>query len=93
MAAGLLLQRAGFSVNPMGLAVTITGGGLALALTAQAPGLLDDARTYAAVIAAVAVVNIVLALAPRVQRTPPRSAHDATDADHPRRKPRSGAHP
>jgi len=67
--AGLLLQRAGFSVNPMGLAVTIAAGGLVLALTTQAPGLLDDARTYAALIGAVAVVNIVLALAPRLQRT------------------------
>jgi hypothetical protein len=67
-AAGLLLQGAGFSVNPMGLAVTITGGGLALALTTQAPGLLDDARTYAALIAAVALANIILAVAPGLQR-------------------------
>ena len=75
--AGLLLQRAGFSVNPMGLAVTITIGGLALALTTQAPGLLDDARTYAALIAAVAIANIALALAPRLHRRrsePRRSA-------------------
>jgi hypothetical protein len=66
-AAGLLLQRAGFSVNPMGLAVTIAGGGLALALTTQAPGLLDDARAYAALMGAVAAVNIALALTPRRQ--------------------------
>jgi hypothetical protein len=83
--AGLLLQRAGFSVNPMGLAVVITGGGLALALTTQAPGLLDDARTYAALLAAVAVTNIALAVAPRLQRpreqppaaAPARDTHDA----------------
>jgi hypothetical protein len=67
--AGLLLERAGFSVNPMGLAITITAGGLALALTTQAPGLFADARTYAALIAAVAVVNIALALAPRLRGT------------------------
>ena len=72
--AGLLLQRAGFSVDPMGLAVTIVVGGLALALTTQAPGLLDDARTYAALIAAVAIANVILARAPRLQRrrTEPR---------------------
>jgi hypothetical protein len=76
-AAGLLLQRAGFAVNPMGLAVTITAGGFALALTTQAPGLLDDARTYAALIGAVAAGNVALALAPRLQRTrtqPPATA-------------------
>jgi hypothetical protein len=79
-AAGLLLQRAGLSVNPMGLAVTITGGGLALALTTQAPGLLDDARTYAALIGAVAVGNIALALAPRLRRT--RTQPPATSPEH-----------
>jgi hypothetical protein len=67
-AGGLLLQRAGFSVNPMGLAVTITVGGLALALTTQASGFLDDARTYAALLGAVAAVNLALALAPRIRR-------------------------
>jgi hypothetical protein len=78
--AGLLLQRAGFSVNPMGLAVTITGGGLALALTTQAPGLLDDARTYAALIAAVAAGNIAIALTPRLQRA--RTQPPATPPEH-----------
>jgi hypothetical protein len=67
--AGLLLQRAGFSVSTMGLPVVVTGGGLALALTTQAPGLLDDARTYAAAIGVVALVNIVLAAMPQLQRT------------------------
>jgi hypothetical protein len=60
--AGVLLQRAGFSVDPMGLAATITAGGLILALTTQAAGLLGDARTYAVALAAVAVVNVLLAL-------------------------------
>jgi hypothetical protein len=59
--AGLLLQRAGFPVSSMGLAVTITAGGVILALTTQAVGLLDDARTYAAVLAAVAIVNLAIA--------------------------------
>jgi hypothetical protein len=66
--AGLLLQRAGFSVSTMGLALVITGAGLALALTTQAPGLLDDARTYAVAMGVVALVNIALAVMPQLQR-------------------------
>ena len=66
--AGVLLQRAGFSADPMGLAIVIAGGGLALAFTTQAPGLLDDASTYAILMGAVAVVNVTLALAPGLQR-------------------------
>ena len=59
--AGLLLQRAGFDVDALGLAVTVLAAGLVLALTTQAAGVLDDARTYAAALAAVAVTNIALA--------------------------------
>jgi hypothetical protein len=66
--AGLLLQRAGFDVSPMGLAITIAGSGLVLALTTQASGLLDDARTYAALLGAVAVVNVGFAVVTRRQR-------------------------
>ena len=66
--AGLLLQRAGFSVSTMGLALVITGGGLVLALTTQAPGVLDDALTYAVALGVVAIVNIVLAVKPQLQR-------------------------
>jgi hypothetical protein len=79
--AGLLLQRAGFEVNTMGLALTVTGGGLILALTTQAGGVLDDARTYAAAMGVVAAVNIVLALAPQLQRSQPRAStagHEAS---------------
>jgi len=61
MTAGLLLQRAGLDVDPLGLAVTVLVAGLILALTTQAVGVLDDARTYAAAIAAVALVNLALA--------------------------------
>ena len=80
MVAGLLLERAEFSVNPMGLAVTITAGGLALALTAQSPGVFADARVYAGLIAAVAAANIALALAPRLQHT--RAQLPATLSEH-----------
>lgn len=83
--AGLLLQRAGFSVSTMGLAVTITAGGLVLALTTQAPGVLDDARTYAAAMGAVAAVNIVMALAARRRRSD-RGASPPTDDAEPERE-------
>lgn len=68
--AGTLLRRAGYEVDAMGLAVTITGGGLILALTTQAPGVLDDARTFAVALVVIAVANIVLAL--RDERAPKR---------------------
>jgi len=71
IAAGLLLQRADFSVSPMGLALTVTAGGLILALTTQAAGVLDDARTYAAALGAVAVTNIVLAARTELARRRP----------------------
>ena len=60
MTAGLLLQRAGFEVDPLGLAVTVLAGGLVLAFTTQATGVLDDARTYAVALAGVAVTNFAL---------------------------------
>jgi hypothetical protein len=66
--AGLLLQRAGFEVNTVGLAGTIAVAGLILALTTQAD-VLEDARTYAAAMGLVAIVNVVLALAPQLQRS------------------------
>lgn len=66
---GLLLQRAGFGVSAMGLAISVTAGGLALALTTQAAGVLDDARTYAAGLGVVAVAGAVLALAPHREVT------------------------
>ena len=91
-AAGVLLQRAGFSVDPMGLALVIIGGGLALAFTTQAPGLLDEAATYAVIMGIVAIVNIALALAPRLQRTneQPRATPSTLHEHDP--KPRSEAH-
>jgi hypothetical protein len=78
--AGLLLQRAGFDVSTMGLAGTITVAGLILALTTQA-GVLEDARTYAAAMGLIAIVNVVLALAPQLQRggqRPSLATHDAS---------------
>ena len=93
MVAGLLLERAEVPVNPMGLAVTIMAGGLALALTAPAPGVFADARLYAGLIGAVAAANIALALAPRLQHT--RAQPPATLSEHHTQdpKPRSRGHP
>lgn len=61
MIAGLLLQRAGFDVDALGLSLTVLAAGLVLALTTQATGVLDDARTYAAGLAALALTNFALA--------------------------------
>jgi len=60
-AAGVLIQRAGFEVSVLGLAVTVAVGGLVLAFTTRAPGVLEDARTYAVLLALVALVNLALA--------------------------------
>jgi len=60
--AGLALRRAGFGVDPLGIALTITAAGLVLAFTTKGQGVLDDARTYAAALALVAVVNVALAV-------------------------------
>jgi hypothetical protein len=74
IAGGLLLQQAGYSVNPMGLAVTIAIGGVILALTTQAEGVLDDARVYAAGLGMLAVANVVLA----VRRSPTTTIREVT---------------
>jgi hypothetical protein len=66
MTAGLLLQRAGVTVDALGLAVTVLVAGLILALTTKATGVLDDARTYTAALGAVAVTNIALAVRDRL---------------------------
>ncbi len=76
--AGLLLARAGVAVSTLGLAGTIAGAGLLLALTTKVPELLYDARTYAAALAAIALANLALAgrelLAGRRQAEFPRSS-------------------
>jgi hypothetical protein len=67
-AAAVLLQRHGFAVEPLSLALTIAAGGLLLALTTTFAGVLDDARTYAAALGAVAVVELALAVMPAFER-------------------------
>ncbi len=58
---GLLSRRAGVEVDPLGLAVAITAGGLILTFAAQAPSVLEEARTYAGLLALLAVANLALA--------------------------------
>lgn len=77
---GLLLQRAGYAVSPMGLAATIAIGGLLLALTTQAGGFLDEARTYAAAMGVVALVNVVLAIVARPPTESPATPSVPEDA-------------
>ncbi len=57
--AGSLLPRAGFEVSQLGLAATIVGAGLILALSPRAD-LLTDAQTYALAIGAVGLFNVGL---------------------------------
>jgi hypothetical protein len=63
--AGVLLARRGFVVDPLGAAATIVAAGLFLALSQRFPDLLADGRTYAVLVAAVGVANIVAGLARR----------------------------
>lgn len=58
--AGVLLARAGFAVDPLGLAATVALGGLALAFAPQWPEVLEEARTYAILVGAVGLVHAVL---------------------------------
>lgn len=62
---GLLLGRAGFEVDPLGVAATVAAAGAVLALSPRV-GELEDARTFALALGAVAFVN--LALAARAER-------------------------
>lgn len=60
---GLLLARSGFEVSDMGLAATVAAAGLLLALSPAWPDVLDDARTFAALIGLVGLVNVGLGAA------------------------------
>lgn len=62
VSGALTLRRAGIDVDPLGLAVAITVGGLILTFAAWAPSVLENARTYAGLLALVAVANLALAV-------------------------------
>ena len=73
--AGLLLERRGFRIDPMVLALTIALGGGLLALTTKSEGVIADARTYAVVLGVVAVAKIARAVA--ADRPPARTRRTA----------------
>ncbi len=56
--AGAVLARRGFAVDPLGAAATIALGGLLLALQGRWDPF-ADARTYAALVGAVGLVNVL----------------------------------
>lgn len=56
---GVLLQRRGFAVDSAGLAGTVLAAGLILAFAAQWPEVLEEARTYALLVGAVGLFNVV----------------------------------
>lgn len=60
-AAGVALARAGFVVASAGLAATVAGAGILLALSPRVSAL-DEGRTFALALGVVALVNLALAL-------------------------------
>lgn len=54
----LLLARAGFAVDALGVAVTVLLGGVLLAVEPRWSDVLGDARTYALLVGLVAVFNV-----------------------------------
>lgn len=59
--AAAMVDRAGFDADPMGVAATVVATGLLLALTARFE-LLARVETYAVALAAVGLVNVLMAL-------------------------------
>ena len=55
---GMALRRAGFDVDPLGAAATVLAAGLILAFAPQSD-VLEDSRTYAVLIGAVGLANVV----------------------------------
>jgi hypothetical protein len=58
---GMCVARRGFAVDPLAITVTISAGGLLLALEPRWSSVLGDARSYAVPIGAVGPVNLALA--------------------------------
>ncbi len=63
--AGGLLSRRGFDVEPLGMAATITVGGVLLSIEPRFSSVLGDARYYALFLAVVGVINLGLGLSAR----------------------------
>ena len=58
---GIMLARRGFAVDPLGMTITVALGGLVLSFEPRYSSVLGDTRLYAVLIAAVGVVNLLLA--------------------------------
>lgn len=59
--AAAVVDRAGFDADPMGVAATVVGAGLLLALSSRFPAL-ARVETYAVALAVVGVTNVLMAL-------------------------------
>jgi len=64
-ALGVILSRRGFSVDPLGLAVTIAIAGFVVAVAAHWSDVLEEARTYALLAGLVGLGNAVAGAAAR----------------------------
>ncbi len=56
---GAVLSRQGFAVDPLGLGVTVALAGALLALSAQWPQVIEEARVYALLVGLVGLANVV----------------------------------
>jgi len=56
---GILLARAGFAVDPLGLTGTVVIAGAILAFASRSPEVIGEARTYALVVGAIGLGNAV----------------------------------
>ena len=62
---GVLLSRAGFAVDPLGVTATIAIAGVILALEPRWTEVLGEARTYALIVGAIGLGNAVAGAAAR----------------------------
>ncbi len=77
---GVLLARRGFDVEPLGMAATITIGGVLLSVEPRLSSVLGDARYYALFLAVVGVINLAIGLFGSAPAQPGVSpAHRSTD--------------
>lgn len=56
---GMLLERRGVAVAPVGVAATVAAAGLLLAFAGRWPEVLEDATTYALLVGAIGLANAV----------------------------------
>ncbi len=59
--AGIVLARRGFAVDPLGMTMTVVVAGALLAVEQHYSSVLGDARSYAVLLGAVGLVNLLIA--------------------------------